>query len=341
MLRFGPPLMWATFLSVPLVIALTWLGHRAREKALRAFGDESVVKRLVETVSPRQRRIKHVLYVLAFFFLSVGLVAPKIGTSLQEVKREGINLILLLDTSMSMKATDVKPSRLDRAKYEATQLINELRGDRVGLVAFAGVSYLQCPLTLDYGATRMFLDVTDTDLIPSQGTAIGDAIETALESFDMEGDRYKAIVAFTDGEDHMGKALEVAGRAAKEGVVIYTVGVGTISGAPIPVNENGTQSFKRNEQGKVVTTRLESGVLQEIASLTGGRYYQLGRGGYSASALQKALFQMERTELSSHQYTSYEERYQYFVALALLLFVTEFFIPEKRRKSSERQGESA
>lgn len=340
MLRFGPPLMWAVFLSVPLVIVLFWVKNRAREKALERFGEQSVVNRLIHAASPRNRKIKQGLLILAFFFLSVGLIAPKIGTSLQEVKREGINLIILLDTSMSMKAEDVKPSRLERAKYEANKLIDELQGDRVGLVAFAGVSYLQCPLTLDYGAAKMFLDVTDTDLIPSQGTAIGDAIETALESFDMEGDRYKAIVAFTDGEDHLGKAVETAQQASQQGVVIHTVGVGTISGAPIPVQGNGGQTFKRNDQGKVVTTKLDPGVLQEIASLTGGKYYQLGAGNYSAATLQQDLFQMEKTELSSHQYTSFEERYQYFVALAILLFIGEFFIPEKREESSGKKESS-
>lgn len=280
--------------------------------------------------------MKRWLLIGAFFFLSIGLIAPKIGTSLTEVKRKGINIIFLLDTSLSMKAEDVKPNRLRRAKYESSQLIDKLRGDRVGLVAFAGVSYLQCPLTLDYGAAKMFLDVMDTDLIPSQGTAIGDAIETALESFDTKDTKHKAIVIFSDGEDHFGKAIPAAQKAAKQGVVIYTVGVGTISGAPIPMVEDGQQGFKRDRQGRVVTTKLVPSMLQKIASVTGGTYYQMGQGNYSAETLYKDIFQLERTELSSHQYTSYEERYQYFIAIALVLLFVEIFIPERRKLESRK-----
>jgi len=336
MLRFGPPVLWVVFLSVPVVVLLYWYGRRSRTRALNTFGDHRVIERLTTSVSPRKRQIKQILIVVAFFFLSIGLVAPKIGTSLTEVERRGVNLLLLLDTSLSMKAEDVKPSRLNRAKYEATNLIDELQGDRVGLVAFAGVSYLQCPLTLDYSAAKMFLDVTDTDLIPSQGTAVGDAIHTALESYDTEGDRYKAMVIFSDGEDHLGKAISAAEDAAEQGVIVYTVGVGTPSGAPIPMTEGeGSPSFKRNNQGKVVTTKLQPGILQKIASITGGTYYQLGQGNYSADGLQKDLFRLERTELSSHRYAGYEERYQYFVGIALLLFIAEVLIPERRKKSVE------
>ncbi|MCF7805186.1 MAG: VWA domain-containing protein [Candidatus Marinimicrobia bacterium] len=330
MLRFGPPILWISFLSVPLLIGLYWYARRIRSRKLAEFGDSELVNRLTQSVNFRTRRIKRWLMIAGFFLLSVGMVAPKIGTSLAEVKRQGINLIFLLDTSLSMKAEDVKPNRLRRAKYESAQLIDRLRGDRVGLVAFAGVSYLQCPLTLDYGAAKMFLDVMDTDLIPSQGTAIGDAIETALGSFDTKETKHKALVIFSDGEDHFGKAVQAAEKAAEQGVVIYTVGVGTISGAPIPMIEDGNQGFKRDNQGKVVTTRLDPSMLQEISAITGGRYYQMGAGNYSADEVYEDIFQLERTELSSHQYTGYEERYQYFVAMALLLFIAEVFIPERK-----------
>lgn len=330
MLRFGSPWMWLAFLSVPILIVLYWKARRLRDQKLGEFGDFHLVQQLTRSVHSRNRRIKRWIIISGFLFLSIALVAPKIGTSLTEVKRKGINLIFLLDTSLSMKAEDVKPNRLRRAKYESSQLIDKLQGDRVGLVAFAGVSYLQCPLTLDYGAAKMFLDVMDTDLIPSQGTAIGDAIETALGSFDTKDAKHKALVIFSDGEDHFGKAVEAAERAAQNGVIIYTVGVGTISGVPIPVMENGEQGFKRNRQGKVVTTKLDPGMLQEIAAITGGKYYQLGQGNYSAAQVYKDIFQLERTELSSHQYTSFEERYQYFAAVAFLLFVIEMFISDRR-----------
>mgnify|MGYP001133296963 CR=1 FL=1 len=270
MLRFGSPWMWLSFLSVPLLILLYWLASRARTRKLREFGDSGLVDQLTESVSPGRRKVKRWLIIGAFVFLSVGLIAPKIGTSITEVKRKGINLLFLLDTSLSMKAEDVKPNRLRRAKYETSQLMDKLRGDRVGLVAFAGVSYLQCPLTLDYGAAKMFLDVMDTDLIPSQGTAIGDAIETALESFDTKDTKHKAIVIFSDGEDHFGKAVSAAQKAAEQGVVIYSVGVGTIGGSPIPVVDDNQQGFKRDRQGRVVTTKLDPSILQEIASVTEG-----------------------------------------------------------------------
>lgn len=339
MLRFGPAYLWFNFLALPLLVVLFWYATKARRKQLAEFGDTSLVSALTASVSPKRRRLKRILLFLGFFFLGIGLVAPKIGTSLIEVQRRGINIILGLDTSLSMAAEDVKPSRLRRAKYEAAQLIGKLRGDRVGLVAFAGVSYLQSPLTLDYRAARMFLDVMDTDLIPSQGTAIGDAIEMAIKSFDVEQEKYKALVLFSDGEDHLGKAIEAAQKAAQDGVVIYTVGVGTLSGAPIPVvDDDGNSGFKRDRQGKVVTTKLDPSILQQIASITGGKYYQLNSGNYSADELYNQIFHLDRTELSSHQYSNYEERYQYFLAIALLLFIAEFFIPERRPVTAEARN---
>ena len=337
MLRFGPPIMWLSFLTIPLLIALYWYAHKSRQKVLGQFGDSTLVSHLTDSLDPARRRIKRWLIVTGFLFLSVGLIAPKIGTSLTEVKREGINLMLLLDTSLSMNTEDITPSRVERAKYEASQLVEKLRGDRVGLIAFAGVSYLHSPLTLDYSAAKMFLDVMDTDLIPSQGTAIGDAITTALESFDTEESRYRAIVMFTDGEDQLGKAMDAANEAADMGVPIYTVGVGTPAGGPIPVEENGNSTYKRDRQGKVVTSRLDSGILQEIATITGGTYYQIDQPGYSSAQLYEDIFQLERTELSSHEYTSYEERYQYFLAVAILLFVTEMFVPERKRKHKPKK----
>lgn len=335
MLRFGHPVFWFSFLAIPLLWVLGWLAQRARSRTLRTFGEHDLVHRLTDSVNDRARKLKRVFVFCGFFFLSIGLIAPKIGTSLTEVKRQGINLILMLDTSLSMKAEDVKPTRLDRAKYECSQLINTLRGDRVGLVAFAGVSYLQSPLTLDYSAAKMFLDVIDTDLIPSQGTAIGDAIETGLKAFNSDEKKHKAIVIFSDGEDHLGKATEAAREAADEGVVIYTVGVGTVSGAPIPLNSSGKQTFKRDRQGRVVTTKLDPEILQEIAMMTGGKYYQLGEGGYSSKKLYSDIFQLDRTELASHQYSRYEERYQYFLALALFFFIAEIFITDKRKSGDQ------
>ncbi len=337
MLRFGPTYMWLGFLAIPVLVILFWYAAKARKRSLAEFGDDTLVSTLAGSVSPQRRRMKRILLLVAFLFLGIGLVAPKIGTSLTKVKRRGINIILALDTSLSMKAEDVKPSRLRRAKYEASQLIDRLRGDRVGLVAFAGVAYLQSPLTLDYRAARMFLDVLDTDLIPSQGTAIGEAIEMSLKSFDVEKHKYKALVIFSDGEDHLGKAIEAAQKAAKDGVVIYTVGVGSIAGAPIPVtDDNGNSGFKRDRQGKVVTTKLDPSILQQIASITGGKYYQMNTGDYSAKALYDDIFKLDKTELSSHEYSSYEERYQYFVAVALLLFLIEIFIPD-RKSTNEKQ----
>lgn len=337
MLRFGPAYMWFAFLAIPLLLLLFWYAAKARKRSLAEFGDAELVSMLTNSVSPQRRRLKRILLIIAFIFLGIGLVAPKIGTSLTEVKRRGINIILALDTSLSMKAEDVKPSRLRRAKYEASQLIDKLRGDRVGLVAFAGVAYLQSPLTLDYRAARMFLDVMDTDMIPSQGTAIGEAINMALKSFDVEKHKYKALVIFSDGEDHLGKAIEAAQKAAKDGVVIYTVGVGSISGSPIPMaDDDGNSGFKRDRQGKVVTTKLDPSILQQIASITGGKYYQMNTGDYSAKELYDNIFKLDKTELSSHQYSNYEERYQYFIAVAFLLFLVETFIPDRKMPESKR-----
>ena len=230
-----------------------------------------------------------------------------------------------------MRAEDVKPNRLDRAKYEAGKFLNLLRGDRVGLVAFAGISYLHCPLTLDYSAAKLFLDVIDTGIIGTQGTAIADALETALKAFNSQEKKHKAIIIISDGEDHEGDLEAALARVQEAGAVIYAVGVGSLTGAPIPVvdEKTGTFEFKRDRAGRVVTTALKESTLRQIASTTGGRYYRLGVDADVFGKIYNEIASMEKKDIRSHEYSDYQERFQPFLLAGILLLIISMMLPEK------------
>src|SRR2546427_10182987 len=233
-MRFAAPeYLWWLF-SLPILIGLFVLSFRRRRRALQALGDLPLMRRLSASTSLEKRIIKASLVVVAALFLIVALARPQWGAKLETVTRRGVDVIVAVDTSLSMLAEDVKPNRMAQARAAVGSFMDLLRGDRVGLVAFAGTSYVACPLTLDYTAARMFVDVLDVDLIPVQGTGIGDGIQTAPPGVRPGERRYKVLVLITDGEDHEGNVEAAARAAAAEGGVIYTVGVGSPSGEPIP-----------------------------------------------------------------------------------------------------------
>lgn len=322
------------FAIVVLIIFLTYYSRWRRNRDLRVFGGSYLSERLLDGYRPVLRHLKENIFIVSIIFFTVALIGPQVGKKLVEVKREGIDIIISLDTSVSMNAEDIRPNRLMRAKYEIGKFIDRLRGDRVGLVAFAGTSYLHCPLTLDYSAAKLFLDVVDTDIIGTQGTAIADAISTALDAFKGEEKRHKVVIVVSDGEDHEGKIDLVLERANQEGVVIYSVGAGTLSGAPIPIYDKdaGTVEFKKDRTGRVVTTALKQSTLQQIASSTGGKYYNLSSEPDAFEKIYEEIFKMEKKELRSHEYSDYEERYQIFLLIGLMLFITEMCLPERAYK---------
>jgi Ca-activated chloride channel family protein len=328
---YHPGFLWFWVLIL-LAVAAVIYSRIQRRKSLEAFAGRDLARKLADGYRPGLRRLKDHLWIWGLLFLGIALLGPAVGQKLTEVKRRGLDIIIALDTSVSMKAEDIKPSRLARAKYELSRFIDRLQGDRIGVVAFAGTSYLQCPLTLDYSAAKLFLDACDTGVIGTQGTAIADAIGTALESFNASEQKHKVIIVISDGEDHEGDIEAMTQQAAKEGVVIYAVGIGSLTGTPIPLRNpvSGEIEFKKDRAGHVVTTALEEETMQQIAALTNGQYYNLSADGEAFQKVAREILSMEKKTLRSHEYSDYQQRYQIFLVIGLILLVTEIFIPEKR-----------
>ena len=270
---------------------------------------------------------------LSYTFLVLAISRPQIGTTLEIVKRSGLDIMIGLDISASMLAEDIKPNRLLKAKHAISSFIDRLEGDRVGLIAFAGDSFVQYPLTIDYAAAKLLLDALSIDTISQSGTEISQAIDIAISSFNQEEDKYKVLLFFTDGEDHGKRAIEAAKTAANQGIRIYCVGVGLPNqGTPIPLRQsNGElQGYKHDRNGTPIVTKLEDALLREIAQLTGGNYYQATPGGAEIDRLLAELAAIEKREIEERQFTRYEDRFQYFLGFALLFLVWEFLLPESR-----------
>jgi Ca-activated chloride channel family protein len=277
---------------------------------------------------------KAVLWLTALTLLIVGAADPQVGTKLEEVKREGIDIVIALDVSNSMLCEDLAPSRLDNAKHEIQRFINGLSGDRVGLVAFAGTAILHCPLTTDYGAAKLLVRVLDVDLVPEQGTALAEALDAARQAFPDEGGGSRVIVVISDGEDHEAQAIELAKEAAEGGIAVYTIGMGTPQGAPIPIlnPKTRTSDYKRDKAGNIVVTRLNEVLLRQVAEAGSGDYYRATQSGAELEAIWEAIGHMEKRELGKKQFTAFEDRFQYLVLPGLILLLAEFFIGEKKNK---------
>lgn len=343
MIKFGNPIALYFLILIPAGIVFFVLVFKWKTRALSRFGNLELVRKLSSNVSRGRQITKVALYLLALLFLIVALARPQIGTRLEEVKREGIDLLIAVDVSLSMLAQDVPPSRLEKAKHEIGSLLKKLRGDRVGIIAFAGDAFLQCPLTLDYGAARLFLDALEPGIIPDPGTSIDRALEVAFESFSSAERKYKVLVLITDGENH-GKELDpLIDEADRQGIVVYTVGIGSPEGVPIPVyDERGIQTgFKKDRSGKVVTTRLDELTLEKIAMKTGGKYYRATGAEQELDRIYDDIAKMEKKELGSVRFTQYEDRFQYFLAVAVLLLIFEMAIPERRKVQQEWKGRFA
>jgi Ca-activated chloride channel family protein len=334
MIRLAHP-EYLNLLAVVVVLAgLFWLFLRARRHALARFGDLAMLTRLAESASAPKRVLKYALLLLAAALLIIGLANPQVGTRLEEVKQEGVDLFMALDVSLSMKAEDIKPNRLEKAKFEIRNLISRLSGDRVGLIVFAGDAFTQFPLTTDYGAANLFLDVVDTDVVPTPGTAIGSAIKRALESFDFEEPTTKVLVIITDGENTEGNALEAAEEAAQKSVRIYTVGFGSPTGSPIPMyNASGEQTdFKRDKAGNVVVTKLDEASLERIAAIGNGESFRGTNTQDELEQIYKSINALQKREFGVKQFTDYEDRFQFFIGAALVLVILELLVSEKKNR---------
>jgi von Willebrand factor type A domain. len=336
-----PTLAWA-LVAVPGVVWLYWRAARQRRAALRQFGDVALMQRLAASVRPWRRPAKATIVVLAVLGMAVALIGPRFGTEPRTVERRGVDLVVALDVSASMRAQDVAPSRLRRAKKEVRDLVGQLRGDRVGLVLFAGTGFVQAPLTTDYDALRLFLDAASPDRVPVPGTNVDAALDAALEAFDAArpasdstarpgDDRARVVLLLSDGENHVGDLASVTQTAQTNDVTLFAAGVGTSGGARIPIYNDGREvGVKRNQQGEAIRTRLDEDALTTLAE--GGAYFRVGSTASALSDVPTALRQLRTATMAEEEFEEYAEMYQWPLALALLLLLVEAFIPARTRE---------
>ena len=337
MIRFAHTEYFYLLLLLPVFIIIYLAWNSWRKKALKRFGDTKVIQVLMPRYSGSKPMLKFTILIIAFIFFVVGIADPQVGSKLEKVKREGIDLFLVLDVSNSMLAEDIKPNRLDRAKMAISRLVDKLQGDRIGIVVFAGHAYKQLPLTTDYSAAKLFLSAVDTKIIPTQGTAIGEAINMAVSSFD-DSKHNKAIVIITDGENHEDDAVGAAKAAAENGIKVFTIGMGLPEGAPIPLyDRNGNKlGYKKDKQGKTVITKLDEDMLRKIAAAGDGSYVRANNATTGLSKVLEDINQIQKEEIETRQFTDYEDRFQVFLAMALILLLTELLIADRRGKLADK-----
>ncbi len=318
---------WAAAASALLFILESW----RKKRELARFGDLDLVSRLVQGLIPGMRLFKRALIFLALCFLVIALAQPHFRKKETLVERRGIDVIIALDVSNSMLAKDIAPNRLEKAKLELADLIDKLKGNRIGVIAFAGEAVIQCPLTLDYAAVKMFLSTATPNLVTFQGTDIGRAVSAATQAFQDKSNDSKVLILLTDGEDHNAETMPAVKKAKDSGVRIFTIGIGTPDGATLP-DESG-QGYKRDRAGKVVLTKLDETILQRIARETGGTYYRSVKGNLEADRIQKAVSAIATKGLKSDWAVQYEENYRFFLMFAFFLLLAEMGLSEGRRVS--------
>lgn len=340
-LSFGEPRLLFLFWLLPLVVLAALFSGRARARTRARLAAAKLLPRLVPGFAPERLRWKLFLFLAGFGLVLFAIARPQIGSSLQEVKRRGLDVIVALDTSRSMLAEDLRPNRLAAAKREVEDLFRLLRGNRLGLVTFAGESITSCPLTLDASAATLFLDGVSVNAVPVPGTNLEKAIRRGAAAFGSSEKRFKVLVLITDGEGHEGDALAAAKEAAKEGVVIFTIGIGTPEGSTVPLRDPDSGALRENlrdRQGRPVFSRLDRNTLQKVAAATGGAYYESSGGNLELDHLQQTISQMETREMTGRQARKPIERYPLSVGLALLLLALEFALAEGRKEESEWSG---
>jgi len=326
MYQLDNPYYLYLLLTLPVILVafliMSWWKKQTRKK----YGDIDLLKKMAPEKSNSKPTLKLILWLLIISALSLALVNPKIGTRIEKVKREGVDIVFALDVSKSMLAEDIQPNRLAKAKQLISRTLDELVSDRVGIIIYAGRAYPQLPITTDYGAARLFLQSVDTEIIPSQGTALAEAVELSLNYYDDESQKNRVLVILSDGEDHEEGYQEAAEKAAENGITIYTVGIGTQQGGPIPDYRNGD----------VVVTKLQTESLKEIAKATNGAYINGNSTRKVVKSLMDYVAGMEKKEFETRMFADFEDQFQWFLGLALLLLVIDTFILERKTQWFKR-----
>ena len=320
------------FLTIAVGIFYLWAVRR-RKKLLNRFAEKSLVESIAPTVSMRRKMIKMIIITIAVSLMAFSLTRPQWGFEWKETKFKGIDLLIAIDVSKSMLATDVKPNRLERVKLSVKDLVRKLNGDRVGLIAFAGTAFLQCPLTIDYNGFLLTLDDLSVNTIPRGGTSIASAIREAINVFKGQDKKYKTLILITDGDDLEGDPIRAAKIAADEGMKIYCIGIGTTEGSLVPaIDEHGSRAWVTDKGGNVVKSQLNEELLKNIALSTGGSYVRATQSDSGLVLLyDKSISKLEKKDIEGKMNKQYQERFQYFLGIAILLLLIEPFILEKKR----------
>ncbi|MGB6152413.1 MAG: VWA domain-containing protein [Pricia sp.] len=317
---------------LPVLVIVFLLLQLWRKRTRNNFADESLLKRLTPDRSKFKSGLKLFFLLMGLAFLTLGLVNPKIGTKLETVKREGVDIVFAIDVSKSMLAEDIAPNRLEKTKRLVSEIINQLASDRIGIIAYAGQAFPQLPITTDYGAAKMFLQSMNTDMLTSQGTAIDQAIELATTYYNDSEQTNRVLFVISDGEDHSGDStLDAVENATDEGIRIFTIGVGKSKGAPIPLKRNGVvESLKKNNQGETVITKLDESFLKEIAEEGNGEYINGSNTEEAVTFIKEQLLQMDKKEFEAKQFAEFKDQFQWFLGIGLLFLFLDVFTLEKK-----------
>lgn len=340
MFRFAEPEYLYGLYFLPLLIFAFWYMMRIKHGLLNKFADEKLQPVLLPAYSKAKEISRFGIIILAVVFLIFAAADPQIGTKIENIKETGIDIYILLDVSLSMQAQDIKPSRLEKAKLEISNLIQKLSGDRIGLIVFAGEPFVQFPLTSDYSAANLFLSAADASTVPDQGTAIAAAIDLATKSFDYSSKTERVVVIFTDGEDHEGNLQSAIDKAKDNNITIYTIGLGSPAGVPIPVyNSQGRPAgYKSDAEGNVVLTKLDESALKDIATGSGGQYLRGANDRDELDIIYNNLSKIKKTEFGERKVTDYEDRFYYFLAPAIVLLLIEFFTSERKSRLFDKMN---
>ena len=330
--RFAHPDFLYLLLLLPAAILLFILNEIRKKKALKRLGDMNLVSGLVPEMSGIRPVIKFGLQLFALLAGVIMLARPQFGSKIEDVKKQGVEVIIALDVSNSMLAEDIQPDRLTRAKQAISRLVDDLDNDKIGLIVFAGDAYIQIPITTDYISAKMFLSAINPNMVPKQGTAIGAAINLAEKSFSPGEGKSKAIIIITDGENHEDDPVKDAEEAAKAGIVIHTVGIGSTDGVPIPFTINGKKDYLKDVDGNTVVTKLDEEILKKIALSTNGNYVRANNSNIGLDEIFAQIKKMKKQDLESKMFTEYNDQFRIFAAIAVFLLIADFMIMERKNR---------
>jgi Ca-activated chloride channel homolog len=333
MYQIEEPTYFIYLAIIPVLFVLFLLVLWWKKRTQKQFADTNLIQKLSPEQSTFKSFLKITVVCLGLAFLVVGLTNPKMGTKLETIKREGVDIVFALDVSKSMLAEDIAPSRLDKAKQIITRIIENLGSDRVGIIIYAGNSYPLLPITTDHAAAKMFLQNANPDMVSSQGTAINEAVERGITYFDNDEQTNRFLFIVSDGEDHEENTVSLAEEAKKQGIKIYTVGVGTEKGGPIPIKSNGSViSYKKDNKGEVVITQMKEEVLRAIANEGNGKYINGNKTQETITLIEELLLKAEKSEFETKQFSDYKDQFQWFIGLGLLFLIVDVLLLEKKTK---------